>query len=106
MAVPVYSIHIYAAVGLSGSSPSLGPPAGFRWILRDLDVTYSGLLVSSVRLIGPLGQTIWLNAFAGLSQPEYASWRGRQVVDFPDSVTLTASQPSDVTLSGYQLTLP
>lgn len=106
MPIPVYSIRMYAAHGLNGSSPPFGPPSGTIWIVRDLDATYSGLLVASIRLLGSLGETVWLNAFAGGDQPQYASFRGRQVIPEGETFSISTSGACDVRISGYELTLP
>lgn len=75
-------------------------------MLRDLDCYYGGILSASVYLIGNQGQTIWYNGFAANGGGQYASWRGRQVLNAGDGFQLNATEPTDVTLSGYQLTTP
>jgi hypothetical protein len=106
MAQPVYSIVIYAKVGLVGTQFKT-VPAGFRWVVRDVDCYYNGLEVCTVRMIGVLGQTVWVNEFAGGGAgPQYASWRGRFVVNAGNKVSFDASNAADFSVSGYQLTLP
>ena len=81
-------------------------PSGFTLVLRDLDTYSNELLETSVHLIGSEGQTIWYNGFAAGGNPQYAGWRGRQVLTTGEDVTITASGGVDVTLGGYLLVLP
>lgn len=108
MPSPVYTKRFYGAAGQVGISPpgSHIVPAGFVWVLRDFDVVYSGTFGSSTRLIGNKGQTIWFNEFQGGDVAQYASWRGRQALFPGDQFQISSVAPTDVTLSGYQLTLP
>lgn len=105
MSSPVYSTRFLAGVGVT-TAIVFTCPTGFVTVLRDLDTFYAGLLVATARLIGSEGQTIWANAFAGGSEPEYASWRGRQVLIAGETVSLDSSGATDMTLSGYLLTTP
>lgn len=105
MATPVYSTRFLAGAGIT-SAVTFTCPTGFVAVLRDLDTFYAGLLVATARLIGSEGQTIWANAFAGGSEPEYASWRGRQVLEVGETCSLDSSGATDMTLSGYLLTTP
>lgn len=101
----VYSIHMYAAHDLSGVGPDRGPAAGHLWIARDLDVV-NGEAVNFVALVGSLGQLVWCNSFATPVGFDYASWRGRYVIEYPNTIHLETTAAADVTLSGYDLTLP
>lgn len=105
MAVPLYSYQFLAALGLNGSLPYT-VPGDVRAVLRDLDAYYNGLVEASIHLEGSLGQTIWYNGFSAGGNPQYASWRGRQVLDPGDTLTVTTDQAIDVTISGYLLSLP
>ncbi len=102
---PVYSVQLAAIVGLDGPA-TFTVPDGFVWVLRDVDVWYVGFLTNVVHLLGSAGQTIWGNAFAGAEQPQYASWRGRQVLNPGQTFGLSSSSATDFTVSGYSLTLP
>lgn len=103
---PTYSILIFQVVGLNGTSLAFPVPSGYKYILRDLDVYYAGAAAATCRLIGALGQTIWVNTFGGLGTQQYASWRGRQVIPTGSTYQLATSGACDITLSGYRLTLP
>lgn len=103
----IYSVRLIQELGLTGST-SYVVPDGMVAIARDLDV-YEGasLLPDVVYLQGALGQAIWFqvgNVEDGLT---YGSWRGRQVFNAGESVTIRAASGTwDVTLSGYLLTAP
>lgn len=101
----VYSVRFCAIEGLDGSA-AFTVPEGFVWVLRDLDAWYVGFLSNTIHLTGSAGQAIWGNAFAGAEQPQYASWRGRQVLNTGESFGVNSAQATDITVSGYQLTLP
>lgn len=101
----VYSTRFLALQGLSGSQ-SYPCPFGYRLVLRDLDAWYVGLFDNTVHLVGSSGQAIWGNGFTGGGTLNYASWRGRQIIEYGESFSVNASQPTDVTVSGYLLLLP
>lgn len=101
----VYSILVQASIGLNGTL-TLTVPAGYKWILRDFDVYWGGgAIAKTVYLRGTAGQAIWFNGFA-IGGGQYASWRGRQVINPGKTCAIVTNDAMDVTLSGYQLTLP
>ena len=102
---PVYSSRFAGIQGLDGVAGFTVPP-GVVWVLRDLDAYYNGFTVASIHLLGSTMQTIWYNGFGGGGNPQYASWRGRQVLNPGEGFQLTTDQAIDVTVSGYVLTLP
>jgi hypothetical protein len=101
----VYSIVMYEQHDLDGDSGDLVVPEGFVWVLRSLDVV-NGSPLNFVALKGSVGQLIWVNSFATPVGFDYASWRGRQVVQPGEVLSVQSTAPADVTLSGYQLSLP
>lgn len=103
MTIPVYSTQLVSLQGLNGTH-SANPPSGFVWVVRDIDAFYNGLVVSSIHVIGDNLQTFWYNGFAAGGNPQYASFRGRQVLK--TLLRVTTDQSQDVTISGYQLSLP
>lgn len=106
MTIPVYSTNFITVHGLNGTR-SYSVPAGYIVVLRDLDVYYGGGLgAATVFLQNGLGAAIWSNAFGALASGQYASWRGRQVINNPYSVSIVTDSPMDVMLSGYLLTAP
>jgi hypothetical protein len=101
----IYSTLFFAAHDLNGSSPDLGPAAGKLWILRDLDCV-NGEFLNNVLLKGSAGQVIWAHSFGGTIAFDYASFRGRQVIAFGQTCSISTTAAMDVTLSGYELTAP
>lgn len=102
MPAPVYSVKLVQATGTT--SLDVGPvPPGEVWILRDLDMycNNGGVSPSDAFLRGALGQAIWWNSNAPGSN--YASWRGRQVLNEGEHFFWSSGSPCDVTVSGYQL---
>ena len=102
---PVYSTQLIVVQGLTSAATKVCAD-GYVMVLRDLDVFYNGLLEASVHMEGSVGQTIYYNGFAAGGNPQYASWRGRQVLNAGESVTIVCDQAQDVSLSGYLLTTP
>lgn len=105
MARPVYSERLAQVLGLSGLE-LVSIPAGFTAVLRDFDVYWGGGVIRrAVFLRGAGGQTIFYNSF-GDTGGQYASWRGRQVIQAGETFSIFTEDAMDVTLSGYLLTLP
>jgi hypothetical protein len=105
MARAVYSQRFIQEAGLNGSS-SYVVPAGFKAVLRDLDVYNGAGGTASVFLQGALGQAIWVHRWALGDGASPQDWHGRQVLETGESVTIRTDVPMDVTLSGYLLSLP
>lgn len=105
MARTVYSEHLYSAVGLNGSA-SRSVPAGFRLVLRDVDVYNGAGGTATFFLKGGLGQVIWAHRWALGDGASSEQWRGRQVLDEGFSWSVSTTLPMDVTVSGYLLSLP
>lgn len=105
----VYSVRFFEDVGLSpGSYLAYTVPDGYVAILRDIDA-YSSAGVSDAEIYveGHLGQTIFYGNVAATSKSN-AQWRGRQVLQAGETITITvgASTDWDVTISGYLLVAP
>lgn len=101
----VYSIRMYEMHDLNGAGAFVGPGAGFIWVIRGVDAV-NGELLNNVQLLGPSGQLIWANAFGGTVAFDYASYRGRFVLNPGEQVRLQTTERMDVSMWGYQLTLP
>lgn len=101
----VYSTRMLSAFGVS-SDLLRGPPDGFVWVVKTVDTYYNQVVPGSVRFKAFGGSTIWFNGFSGTAGPQYASWRGMYVLKPGEQFTVTASEPTDVNVSGYQLALP
>lgn len=101
----VYSATFFEEHDLVGNGGAVGPPAGFLWVIKGLDVVM-GNPVGAVTLIGPAGQAVWANSFAAVVGFAYASYRGSYVVYEPTTVFVSTDTAMDVSLWGYQLTLP
>lgn len=101
----VYSKRMLSAFGVT-TELTRGPPAGFVWVLKAVDCYYDNLAVGTVRLHAFGGSTIWVNTWSATAGPQYASWRGMYVLQPGETFGMTASQPTDCNVNGYQLTLP
>lgn len=101
----VYTIAMYQVHDLSGTGVDFGPPVGFAWIIKDVDAV-NGEALNEVQLHGPAGQVIWANSFGGTVGFDYASYRGRAVLVFPDVAHVETTAAMDVSVYGYQLSLP
>lgn len=105
----IYSVRFIAVKGLTGTS-SYTVPAGMVAIVRDVD-TFIGTPtgVNALFLHGEHGQAMWWTS-ATIGQSQYASWRGRQVVEagltFDVQASVGALDAYDVTVSGYLLDAP
>lgn len=102
----VYSVRFLQEHGLT-STATYTVPDGFVAILRDLD-SYIGTPAGTngLYLEGDAGQAIWWSE-ATIGQSQYASWRGRQVLNAGETFSVRADVGSldayDVTVSGYLL---
>lgn len=105
----VYSVRLFQALGLSpGTVVAYTVPAGYRAILRDIDLYSSaGVSNSEIYIEGALGQTIFHAEVAATTQ-DSPQWRGRQVLYEGETISVNVGGASswDVTISGYELTLP
>ena len=103
----VYTVLMHSIAGQNGLH-TLSPPDGsVVWIIRDIDVYAGNAGVSPIhlRFRNDAGGTLWLvqvDPDTNLS----ASWRGRQVSQFGAPFDVLTDAPFDVTVSGYQLSLP
>lgn len=105
MAVPVYSTRFIQVRGLDGAV-TYTCPDGYVAVVRDLDAYHGATgAESSVYLIGAGGQTLWENDNS-VVDASYSSWRGRQVFYEGESIQVSANDSTDVTVSGYLLSLP
>lgn len=104
MARPAYSSQIVAEHALFGAV-TFTVPGGALLVVRDVDVWIAAPILSSVeyRMLGSEGQTIdW--AVCDADTTILHQWRGRQVLEAGQTLTLTASDHADVSVSGYLLT--
>ena len=114
MAREVYSKRFLAGTVDELSPDTAGPvPAGYVWVVRDMtayaygfgDASYPGFTFSlEIESFEPV--MIWGAPLAYLGR-QY-SWQGRVVMNAGDSLTVAGAGSTywDVTISGYQLTLP
>lgn len=100
----VYSTKLFE--GRDVSSWSYTVPAGFRLVVRDIDVFFGGGVEGgAANFVGTLGQTFAYFPFTGL-ESSGQHWQGRAVFDPGDEIGLVSGVGVDVTVSGYLLTLP
>jgi hypothetical protein len=101
----IYSHTFYEIHDLVGDGAAVGPPAGFLWVVRGLDCV-NGAPENNIQLVGPAGQLVWANQFITPLGFAYASYRGRFVITTPETLFVRSTAVIDVTVWGYQLTLP
>jgi hypothetical protein len=103
---PVYSERFVAVSGLT-SIVSYTVPAGYRMVLRDIDIFQgSQPTAPDFRCRGAGGATIF-QITGGVLTDTWSAWRGRQVFYEGERVDFIANVGNcDVTASGYLLTLP
>jgi hypothetical protein len=105
----VYTERFLVVQGASGTNdPAVGPPEGFRWVLRDIEV-FCG---------NQIGTTDWsfydhqeqAVFWAGQASEEirtWAQWTGHMVFDYPGAISFNiVGGNADVSMSGYSLRLP
>jgi hypothetical protein len=106
---PVYSTSFLQAQGLVGTE-ILGPvPEDEVWIVRDIDVYATGVLVPPFTYVfahGANGQAFFYFQWLSGAQT-WGSWRGRQAFEAGTTFDVeTFNGPVDVTVSGYVLGAP
>lgn len=103
----VYTTTFYVIHDLVGDGAPVGPPAdaNYVWVIASIDVVI-GNEISSVQVIGSAGQAFF--SF-GTLEPigyVYGHYDGRYVLYPGETMYATATVAADVTIAGYQLTLP
>lgn len=110
MALPVYSLRIFAHASLVTSAGTVGPvvPAGFVYVLRDVDVfEETGAQGVTLSVVNPLGGYLTVFLTGSTLQSRVQQWRGRQVYHPGEQVGFFAGSGQwAIMASGYQLTLP
>lgn len=109
----VYSTQLCALVGVSGNIPFTAD-AGYVTVLRCFDAYWGGGLpiLSSVRLIGSSGQTIYeahplSTEGTGAADSHHWQWTGRQIIFAGETWAVEAAGgAADITVSGYLLAEP
>lgn len=109
----VYSTQLCALQGVSGTVPFTAD-AGYNTVLRCFDAYWGGGLpvLSSVRLIGSAGQTIFEghpfnDGTTAAVDAHHWQWQGRQVIFGGETWAVeTAAGEVDITVMGYLLELP
>lgn len=101
----VFSKRLLVVKGLTAEIHA-APPAGTKWVIRDVE-TYAnvGLAGSRFTLMGELEQAILSFVWSPNSTQSF-QWQGRIVVEQGTQIGVKADSATDVTISGYELTLP
>jgi len=109
VALPLYSHCLITEKNLTGGA-SYVAPAGYIFIVRDIDVVDNSALGENVFETWILSAATGANPFFDVwkSPPGGAShqWRGRQVGEEGDSLDVFVAAGLDVRISGYVLSLP
>lgn len=105
MAQPVYSVSLLQLVGHFGNH-TVVVPSGFLWVVRDVWGVWTGTtdLEDHVSLLGDVGQQFGQFLITQLDPSNMFFWQGRTVLQ--SSFTVQTTSPTDITASGYQLSLP
>lgn len=108
MASTIYSTRFGAKHDMSISDPLIFTvPAGFRAVIRDIDVYYGGLTGNTfIALLDETPQVVFWQDSVAIGESGWRSWRGRQVLLEGESCTLSADDVCDVMVSGYLLVEP
>lgn len=105
----VYSLQLFAGNVPVGGGVLATPPAGYVWVLRDIELWIPNP-VSSLLYIGvewSPGSIVPLIAFSSGAAGVEHQWMGNTVVPYGQSLYGSApSSGNGVLVSGYQLTLP
>lgn len=103
--IAVYSTRFFALHGANGTFVYI-VPAGRTAVVRDVDFYNGGGLSPAYYFLqGSAGQAIDYFQSPDLVAHTH-QWRGRQVYNAGESITVQSSQPSDITVSGYLLVNP
>lgn len=104
---------VYSVRFISGNIPAPGGglfytvPAGYRAVVRDLDVAYQTTGGSTQVEFAIAGVTFFGNAQNSSALWVAVQWRGRQIANAGDQIGVGVSgDSSSVAVSGYLLVLP
>lgn len=111
-ALPVYSVVLWAyppggALLFAQSGPV---PAGFVWVVRDIDLIYTDIAYSytdGFEFTADDHSPLWTLPDGGYPANTSVHWRGRQVLEAGDHLNCSGTlQKLSFRVSGYQLSLP
>jgi hypothetical protein len=108
MAEKVYSTRFIAETSAL-TSPTFVVPAGYRAVVRSIDLYWIGGSAADTGIVLWAGLAYIFVAHATPSTEQTFQWQGRQVGNPGDTLTFFArDQPGDwgILASGYLLTLP
>ena len=111
MASPVYTVLLGEGIAPTGFSEIVfGPPAGFRYVVTDVDATETSSVapaaLSGFTLSTGGNGIVWMLGTFAFRQQQY-HWRGRQVIDVGDDLfCFTGDSGWHFRVTGFQLTLP
>jgi hypothetical protein len=78
-------------------------PDGYVAVVRDIDITAGGGEIINFQVaINDLAK-FWVGQFTDESLPQWASWRGRQVLQPGEILAATSDGSTDGLASGYLL---
>lgn len=109
---PVYTELVYENEFLTAEPGGInigGPPAGFRWVIVDIEV-FDGVTGSEPRqgffLQDSSNVILWIEYYP-LSWSGHFQWKGRQVLDHPNTLTYVCYDAvSTLRITAYVLSLP
>jgi hypothetical protein len=110
MALPVYSVLLWELESATGTIVGPGPPAGYVWVVRQIDVVTQGqpfLNAGGFAITDAASAPIFGRANGQCPSATWFSWSGRQVLELGDH--LRAALPAlsaSLRVSGYQLATP
>jgi|SRR5215471_7722245 len=112
MAVPIYTIRMFAERGVLGER-LINVPTGKVWVVRNIDCYCNNSSPDWAQVyVGDFnrGLTFWWHHWDGLEQG-VGNWEGRQAIPWEDGagvlkVFVLEPQAIDVSITGYELTSP
>lgn len=111
MSVPAYSsVLMKVAPATIATSTSSNVPAGYLWVVRNIDCVIAGVFGESsggkVTVADSSGCLIWQVSGYGFTENSHAQWEGRQVLVAGDHLVVVTTTPgASVRISGYALTV-
>lgn len=106
MAAPVYTSLLLARSVPGASTTAFLVPAGFRCVVRCIDIFEGNPGGAIVEAAGNSGVVFWAAGPNLTSTFNVYQWRGRQVVDEGDQFEVSNTLGLNIYATGYLLSLP
>jgi hypothetical protein len=105
VAAPAYSIRILFGVVSTTVGASATVPAGYRWVVRDIECITGGTGAVFIGQISGVGE-IWVLPIPSGAWSNLTQWHGHVVLNAGETINFSCSSGNgNVTVSGYQLSI-